>query len=35
MDQGEEGNTGNAVGSVQEDAVHPHQHTMGTGGTDT
>jgi hypothetical protein len=35
MDPGEEGNAGNAVGSVQKDAVHPHDHRMGTGGADS
>jgi microcystin-dependent protein len=35
MDPGQEGNAGNAVGSVQGDAMGAHRHTMGTGGADS
>jgi hypothetical protein len=35
MDPGKEGNAGNAVGSVQDGAVRPHDHLIGEGGADT
>jgi microcystin-dependent protein len=35
MDLGKEGNTGNAVGSVQEEALHAHDHLIGVGRADS